>query len=921
MRTARLLSVALLATSATAALVACNPEVPRAKFSYAEKRGRLDSNGLRFVVIPDDTTSLVEVDVRYEVGSREDPPGKAGLAHLVEHMMFQHKPDGPDTAPMMHAIGQLTTFFNAYTNWDTTHYMMQSRAEQLDALLKIESMRLFFRCQTISEDEFLREREVVRNEIRQRGGTPEGRIPDLILSEIYPKDHPYARMIGGDDSNLTNITLKDVCDFMDKYYTPDRATVIVAGGVDVDKTADLIVKWFGPIAKRPGGPRAVVKPVTSVSKGRADYELDMERSYAVVAWPMPPSNTPEGRAAQWGLGRVFGETAQKASQYDFAYSVDGTWLGGQEAPAFAVIIELKGADMLGEAIEFVKKAANKAHRNFDDANWQDTEDFKARSSAGFLQGLEPLMSRTNAVGDAVQFDQETEFDSQQEYLLAELKRIQTFDGAFIGRSVKKTLDWDNAKVILFKAKAGGIKGDKRSKVKFETKSHDKREVPEVNPKEARVPLKVAAEVSTFDGAERYTMNNGMRVVLLSVPSPLPLMTVQLQFDVGDVHSGIPGRADLAATFLHPPLDMDALQRIGVGVNGFTNADSTSFVASGLNVYSSDIIKGLERTIKAGDYNQEMIENWQKRVREQFRRKDYQAQVEYQRQILAAIYGPDHPYTQQGLLTPDSANKIGHDNLVSFKEDHYSAANATIIVVGNFDVPAVKRAISDTFGYWGRGSADKAVEAAPRARTGPEYIGVIGPTENPQVSVTIAYPAPAGVDGQEAARRVLTGMLNERMGDIRFKLGSTYGTYAGRQVQVAAGAYQMGGDVDGLRAGESLKAMRDGIEVLRKGGATFDIDFVRARRALIEDLLGQSTMTFQLASQLAGMARFKLKPDYYKQLVKQIAAVSPAQVKMLLANELDPKNEVIVGFGDRAALEKMFDDAGLTQVKLIEPDYK
>ena len=131
---------------------------------------------------------------------------------------------------------------------------------------------------------------------------------------------------------------------------------------------------------------------------------------------------------------------------------------------------------------------------------------------------------------------------------------------------------------------------------------------------------------------------------------------------------------------------------------------------------------------------------------------------------------------------------------------------------------------------------------------------------------------------------------------------------------------MGGNVDAPRAGEAIKAMRDGVEMLR-AGTTFDIDFVRARRALIEDLLAQSTVSSELAQRLATMARFGLKPDYYKQLVKQIAAVSPAQVRMLLTNELDPKGELIVCQGDRPSLEKAFADAGIDQVKLIEPDYK
>ena len=916
MQLARLLAAAVLAT---ATLSACNPEVPKTSFVYGEKRGTLSSNGLRFAIMPDKTTSLVEVDVRYEVGSREDPEGKAGIAHLVEHMMFQQKPDGPDTQPLMHSIGQLTSFFNAYTNWDTTHYMMQGRVERMDDLIKIEAMRMHFRCTTISEDEFLREREVVRNEIRQRGGTPEGRIPDLILEQVYPKHHAYARMIGGDDANLTNITLKDVCDFMDKYYTPDRATVIIAGGIDADAAVASIQKWFGGLEKRVGGPRVEVAPVT-VSSKRADYELDIERPYVVVAWPLPAANTAEGRAVQYGINRVFFETAGQAYDYDFAYDVSPVILGGELAPVFGVLIELKGMDKMGEALEFVKKAAAKAHRNFDDANWQQTEDFKARTAASFLRNLETLNARTVAFGDAVQFDTETEFASQDLFLINELARIQKFDGGLIERSTKKTLDWDNAKVIVFKASKSGIHGDKRAKVTFQTKSHDKREIPEVDPREAKVPLQVAADMPVFDRAERYQLGNGMKVVLLPVESPMPLVSAILMFNVGDAHSGsVPGMADSAASFLNPPPDSDALQRLGIGINGFTVNDNTFFTTGGLDIYLGPMLKGLEREIKAGVYNQDQVEGWRKQLKERFKRKDYQVETEYTRQIFTALYGADHPYTKNAVLTPDSANGIGQDRLGDFRDTHYSAGNATLIVVGKFDPAKARSTISDNFGSWGKGHVDKPIDAAPRARTGPEFIGVVG-IENPQVTVTIGYPAPAGLDGNEAARRVLTEMLNIRMGDIRFKLGATYGTYARRQAQVGPSAYTMGGNVDAPRAGEALAAMRAGVEMLRTG-STFDIDFVRARRALIEDLLAQSTVSGELAQRLATIARFDLKPDYYKQLVKQIAAVSPAQVRMLLNSELDAKSEVVVCQGDRPSLEKAFADAKLDQVKLIEPDYK
>ena len=124
--------------------LSCSADTPRFAFNSAERRGVINANGLRFVIMPDPTTQLVEVDVHYEVGSREDPVGKAGLAHLVEHLMFQTRPDGPDTQPIFQTLMDISTFMNAFTNEDMTHYWTTVHAENLDAMLKIEAMRMFY---------------------------------------------------------------------------------------------------------------------------------------------------------------------------------------------------------------------------------------------------------------------------------------------------------------------------------------------------------------------------------------------------------------------------------------------------------------------------------------------------------------------------------------------------------------------------------------------------------------------------------------------------------------------------------------------------------------------------------------------------------------------------------------------------------
>ncbi len=903
------------------AFISCNPATPQIAFKHGERRGRLEKNGLRFVIMPDPSTQLVEIDVRYEVGAKEDPPGKAGLAHLVEHMMFQHKPDGPDTKPLMHFLMQNAINMNAYTNPDTTHYMVYARAEQMDAMVKVEAMRMHYGCQTISEAEFLRERDVVRNEIRGGNRTPEGLIPQMVMSSIYPKGHAYEQETGGNDEQLSTITLADACQFMKDYYVPERATVIIAGGVQVDEAVTSINKWFSAVEKRKPAPRRKVDPV-NVSREQKTIELDIERPYLTVAWALPDATTPEGELANFGVWGAFFDAANKADKYDCATGTQPALLGGQEAPVFMIAMELKSFDRADECLEFVFKAAKQAHRGWDEGSWQQIEESKNRNKAQFIAGMEPLFGgRGNTMGDLVQFTRDFDFDSKELYVFHELDKIGKFDPAKVGAAVKKALDPDKARIVFFKPNhQTGLKGDKRSKVVFKTKSHDKIEQPDVDPSEARRPFRVATELKGLTGAQRYTLGNGMRVVLMPSESTIPMISAQLIFDVGGaISADNPMLADKAADFLSGPMDSEAVGRTGVSMGCGATPDHTICNARGMNIYLDVVIKGLERMIKAGQYNQTQVENWQKGTKLALKLRRAQQRLEFQRQQLSAIYGPDHPYTRTGAPNPSAVEQVGRDKLTDFRNKHYSAANATLIVAGAFDVNAAKKQISNTFGEWGGGHKDKPISPEPHKRTGPMYIGVIG-DEDPQMDVGILYPSPAGIDGQQAARMVLSTMLNDKMWEIRSRLGSTYGAYANRDTRVGPSFYDMGGSVDAPRAGESIKAMRENIDSLRKG-VEFDASFARARRKLIQSLLGESTMSAELAGRLGLIARYKLDPNYYNSLLQQVAAVSLAQVKALLAKELDPANEVVVVLGDRAAVTKAFADAGITDVKLVEPDYK
>jgi zinc protease len=928
-------------------LCTCSADTPRFAFKSAERRGVLEANGLRFVIMPDPSTELVEVDVHYEVGAAEDPQGKAGLAHLVEHLMFQMRPDGQNTPPIFQTLLDLATFVNAFTSWDMTHYWTTVRSENFDSMLKIEAMRMYFAadlpstpelpafgCSTVPTAEFEREREVVRNEIRA-GSSAEDYVEQLVESNLYPKGHAYERMVGGNDVQIASAQLGDACKFMKDYYAPERATVIIAGGVDVDKAVEGIKKWFTKIPKRQPIARTKVDPFTP-SHEKIEIQADVERPSVYIGWSLPAGNTPDGDAAKFGINSAFGRIARKADEYGFAYRVRPQMLGGDLSPLFLVQIELKSMSKLDEALAFAERASKQAYRGWDEGTYAELEEAKNRAKADLIGQLEPLSSRTLQVGFMVQYEQEMSFASDKMYTFHALDKIDKFDGARIARVTKKVLDWDKAGIVVVKPNKEGLKGDTRSNVKFQVKTDQAITNAAVDPNEARRPLKIATELKALAGATRFELGNGMKVVMLPVNS-MPLITARMIFkNTGDASTpDNPALAWAAGNFLQRVDDMDPQQaqntdvfsRTGIEINCGTDDDSMVCGTHGINIYLDVMVKGFERLVKAGVYSQEGIERYQKRNKENWKLHSTQEEAEYQRQVMVALYGPDHPYTKTAIGTPEIVGKIHKDALDSYRDKHFRAGNATLILVGSFDPVKAEKLVRSVFGDMGKGTVDKPVDPKPAPRTGPAYVGVKKSKEDQQLTVTIAYPAPAGVDGQEGARRVLAEMMNIRAENIRFKRGSTYGLYFARQAKVGPTSYMLrggaviGGTIDAERAGESIKALRESLDGLRANDKDFDEDFVRARRKLIGTLMGESTVTSELAQRLGFIAVYNLNGNYYNTLLQQIAAVSPAQIRALIKSELNPQNEVIVALGDKAHLDKTFAEAGIKDVKIVEPEYK
>src|SRR4028119_1228639 len=201
------------------------------------------SNGLRVIVHQDTSTPMAVVNVMYDVGARDEDPGKTGFAHLFEHLMFGGSINVPEyDEPLQVAGGEN----NAYTTNDLTNYYIQLPAENLETAFWLESDRML--SLAFDEKSLDVQRKVVCEEFKEHYlNKPYGDVW-IKMRELAYQVHPYRWMtIGKELSHIENATLEDVKSFFFKHYRPVNAVLVVAGNVTTERVKALSEKWFGPI--------------------------------------------------------------------------------------------------------------------------------------------------------------------------------------------------------------------------------------------------------------------------------------------------------------------------------------------------------------------------------------------------------------------------------------------------------------------------------------------------------------------------------------------------------------------------------------------------------------------------------------------------------------------------------------------------
>ncbi len=248
-------------------------------------------NGLKVLIAPDRTVPGVTVNVLYNVGSKDEQPGRTGFAHLFEHLMFmgaRYVPY-PQFDTLMEAAGGTN---NAFTANDITDYFSVGPSNLLETFLWMESDRLLTLGQEMTQEKLETQRKVVLNERRQSyENVPYGKVEDVLPPALFPKGHPYSWPVIGSAADLRAATLQDVKGFFATWYVPSNATLVIAGDVEPAQAMVLVNRYFGFLPKRPVPQQVTAPPATLNSEVRLQLTDKVELDKVVIAWLSPPDGS------------------------------------------------------------------------------------------------------------------------------------------------------------------------------------------------------------------------------------------------------------------------------------------------------------------------------------------------------------------------------------------------------------------------------------------------------------------------------------------------------------------------------------------------------------------------------------------------------------------------------------------------------
>ena len=889
-------------------------EIPYEKYSL--------DNGLDVILHQDHSDPIVALAILYHVGSNREDEGRTGFAHLFEHIMFQRSENIPEDQ-FFKIIQDAGGTLNGGTGNDATTYYEVVPKNAMEKILWMESDRMGFLTNTITEKTFQIQQNVVQNEKRQSvDNAPYGHVSEVVAKNLYPEGHPYSWTVIGEMEDLFNATLDDVKAFHARFYVPNNATLVLSGDFELEDAKQLIEKYFGEIPR--GADLEDPKPwnIKLDETKKLYHEDNFARAPQLrMVWPTVEQFTNDAYALDY-LGQLL-SSGKKAPLYNVLVKEKKLT---SSARAYNSSQEITGTFGLsvtandGVSLKEVEEAVFEAFERFEKDGFtdQDLERLKAGMETGFYSGISSIL------GKSFQLAQYNEYAGSPDYYKQDIQRMKEVTKADILRVYEKYIKGKPYLATSFVPRgqadlvadgsinAGVVEEDIQTATQVEiTDEGDDMDYP-------RTPSAFDRSVMPTDGPDPEItiptiwtdqLANGMKIYGIE-HTELPLVQFNITIKGGHLLEPMDkaGTASLMAQLMNEgtqnktPQELEeAIELLGAGIRIGAGSTSVNISASCLTRNFEATLALLEEMLLEPRWDEEEFELAKIRTQNGLRRQKASPTSLASEQFQKLVYGEDHIFSVGSSGTEESVAGITIDDLKAFYEQNISPSVASFHIAGKIDKEQVVSALSSINEKW---SAREVSFPSYQMPPAPEksQVWVLDVPGAKQSVVQIGCPGPLRTDPDYFAATVMNDKLGGSFNGwvnlvLREEKGYTYGARTSFSGNEVAGTFTASSQVRSSATLESVEIFRDLMAKYREGLSQEDIDFTR--NSLLKSYARRYETLGALNGMLQEISTYNLPADFARTEQQIIRNMMVEQHKELAQKYIDPTRMYYVIAGDAA----------------------
>ncbi len=892
------------------------------------------SNGLRVLVHTDRKAPIVGVTLYYRVGSKNEPHGKTGFAHLYEHLFFGGSENAPSFDVALEGAGSTGT--NGSTWYDRTNYIETVPTGALPLALFLESDRMGHLLGAVTQDKLDKQRGVVENEKRQDDNQPYGLVQYAVGEGLFPVGHPYRHATIGSMADIDSATLSDVRGWFVNHYAPNNVVLALTGDIDVATARALVEKYFGNI---PAGPKVmpvVAGPVTLPAPVRREMTDQVATTRLYRVWSGPGVNDADDPALEVGM-RVLGGLASSR--------LDNALVRGKQ-----LAVDVSAEDEAHEQISLLTTfmdikpgvPRNVAEPAFDAEiarfiqDGPSPDELRRAATKTVSEEIDALELVGGMGGKGATLAEGLVFSGDPDQYKKHLARIAALTPQDVRAAVQR---WLTRPPLLIAVTPGertesgntmGGWGDEAT-----------RPAPPPDPKLPAPPIVIGPKreapgvapvaALTFPTVEHARLANGIPVTLAR-RTAVPKLDVSLAFDAGiaaDAQDGSGTQGlmlkmlDQGTTTANGQSDATQIlsdeERLGATIGANATLDTSSLVLSALTANLAPSLALLDDIVRAPTFAPADVARMKAQRLAELGQALASPEAMAARSINPLLFGAGHPYAQPGdglgnaaalaAATPESL-RAAHDKWL--RPDL-----AKITVVGDITMAELLPLLEADFGDWKAPATPPPVKAIDAAVPAPR--GRIVVIDHPHAGQSvIAAGRVLAITGRkpdqeavELANEVLgADFLSRLNSDLREDKAWSYGVQSVVRQPIGPRSLLVFAPVQADRTGDSIKAIIADMAAYPSAKPVTPEELQRATDGNIRGLPNRFETNGQMLGAIQSDERLGRPDNYEATLPDRYRAVSAAALDAAAQRFLQPEGLIYVVVGDRKMIEPQLQGIGL-----------